>query len=277
MPDSPPVLIVGADVVPGLKTEAGFQKDILVFADNEIGRAVQAIMDHRPPLVVLHRKLLNTPRGAALVGRIRDSTLSHVEIRVLDNVSDYVDLVARRLEAGLPPATAVPGELLPSDYDGGRGARRFTMRTARDVRVDGEPARLVNLSRTGVQLLLGSVPLHPHQQVRIQIADDQQTLRLCAAVVWAAIEGSHGDHGSPQYRAGVMFIDADPTVLDAFCARNRMAAHAIGRDEPLEEPPHVSADGAAVEAAPAAGDTDDEAGDEAGEDDRTSSQVENDW
>ncbi len=46
---------------------------------------------------------------------------------------------------------------------------------------------------------------------------------------------------------------------------------------PLEEPPHVSADGAAVETAPAAGDTDDEVGAEAGEDDRTSSQVVNDW
>ena len=102
-------------------------------------------------------------------------------------------------------------------------------------------------------------------------------LRLYAEVVWAAIEGSHGEDGSPQYRAGAMFIDPDPTVLDAFCARNRMAAHAIGCDEPLEEPPHVSAGGAAVGTAPAAGDTDDEAGDEAGEDDRISSHVENDW
>ena len=55
------------------------------------------------------------------------------------------------------------------------------------------------------------------------------------------------------------------------------AADAVGCDEPLEEPPHPSADGTAVETAPAAGDTDDEAGDDAGEDDRTSSQVENDW
>ncbi len=143
--------------------------------------------------------------------------------------------------------------------------------------MDGDPARLVNLSRTGAQLLVGSAPLRPHQQVHIHIADDQQVLRLRADIVWATLERSHGPLASPQYRAGAKFIDVDPTVLDAFCARNHMAAHAIGCDEPLEEPPHVSADGAAVETAPAAGNTDDEAGDDAGENDRTSSQVEDNW
>ncbi len=93
---SPSVLIADADEVSYLKTEPGFQKDILVFADNDVGRAVQAIVEHRAALVVLHRKFLATPRGAALVGRIRDPALSHVHIRVLDDVSDYVDLVARQ-------------------------------------------------------------------------------------------------------------------------------------------------------------------------------------
>ena len=277
MPASPPVLIADADVVSYLKTEPGFQRDILVFADNDVGRAVQAIVEHRAALVVLHRNFLATSRGAALVSRIRDSTLSHVEIRVLDEVSDYVDLVARQFEAGLPPGTAVPGEPLPSDYDSLRIAPRFTLRTTLDVRVDGDWARLVDLSRTGAQLLLGLVPVRPRQQVHIHLDDDQQVLRLRADIVWATLESSHGPLASPQYRAGAKFIDVDPGVLDAFCARNRTGAHAIGCEEPLEEPPHVSADGAAVETAPAAGNTDDEAGVEAGENDRTSSQVENDW
>ena len=279
-PEPSVVLIAAADAMLALTASPGFGHDILVFAETDVGRAFNAVIERRPTRVVVHREFLATPRGAALVGRIRsDPRLSHVQIRVLEAVSDYVHLVARQLEAGLQPATAVPGTPHPWDYDGGRAALRLQLRATVDVRIGRERASLVNLSRTGAQLL-GPTPLRLNQHVRIQLADDQEVLSLRAAVVWVSFEPSGSQATPAQYRAGVMFIDADAAALEAFCTWNRVAANPVELDEPLEEPPHAAADRAAVQTA-LADDPGDEARDEARDDarasDRLSRQVRNEW
>ena len=104
--------------------------------------------------MVLGREFVGTLRGAELVARVRaDPELSHAQIRVLTDVRAYADLVARRLKAGLPAATAVPGELLAEEFDGTRRARRVRIQAEVEAQVDGMLGTLVDLSPTGAQVI----------------------------------------------------------------------------------------------------------------------------
>ena len=63
--------------------------------------------------------------------------------------------------------------------------------------------------------------LRPNQRVRVALTDDAGTVRVSAAVAWAAFEIP--PKTAPRYRVGVEFTDADPSAVDAFCDRHRVA------------------------------------------------------
>ena len=215
----PVVLIVAPDAVPGLRAQPGFEHDILVFADVDALQAVDEIVRCRPLLVVLDREFVGTPRGAELIARVRaDPDLSPARIRVLADVQAYADLVARRLKAGLPPATALPGELLPAEYDGTRGARRVRIQAEVETRVDGMPGTLVDLSPTGAQVV-GLKAVRPFQRVKVSINDKLGLVRCRADVAWVTFELT--SDRARGYRAGLAFTDAVPDLVEAFCARHR--------------------------------------------------------
>ena len=223
MESSPVVLIVASGVESGLKTEADFLQDILLFAGTDPVHAVQAIRKHHPNFVVLQRDFLATPRATELIGQIRtdsDQTVSHVQIRVISDVNAYVQLVSRRRQGQPDGPIAAPGDPLHPEYDRPQGARRFRTHAGVKVRVNGAAARLANLSQTGAQLVTPR-QLRPRQQVSILITDDQQGLRLTATVVQASLEPSRDSGMPPHYQVGVAFIDADPETLEVFCARNQ--------------------------------------------------------
>ena len=221
MADPPVVVIAGATAVTTLKELPGVGRQIMVFADTDALRAVEAIATNKPNLIVLQREFLDTSRGAALVSRVKtDPDLSHAQIRVLSDAAEYERLVSRRSQAGLDPATAVPGEPLPADYDGVRLTRRFKVRPGLEMRLDGYQTKLVDLSRGGAQVLVPK-PLRFNQAVRISIADEEGAFRFRATVVWAAFERS-ADTGEQWYRAGIAFVDADAQLLDELCVRHRV-------------------------------------------------------
>ncbi len=221
MPSSPVVLIARAEEVPQLKNQSAFQGDILVFADSESLRALETITQSRPPLVVLSRGFATTSRGAMVVDRIKtDPALSHCQIRVLSQATDYVRLLSHRAEAGLAPATAVPGDPLSPDSCGTREGHRVTMRPGVEVRFNGGVATLVDMSPSGAQVLVSTL-LRLNQRVCLRLADDQVVLRIAASVEWATFEPSRGNR-TAQYRAGLRFIyDVDQEPIDKFCTRQR--------------------------------------------------------
>ena len=218
----PPVVVIASDTaVTTLKGLPGVGRQIMVFADTDVLRAVEAIEEHKPNLIVLQREFLDTPRGAALIWRVKTNPdLSHAQIRVLSEVAEYEHLLSRRSQAGLDPATAVPGEPLPADYDGVRLTRRFKVRPGLEMRLDGYPTTLVDLSRSGAQVLVAK-PLRFNQAVRISIADEEGAFRFGATVVWASFERS-ADTGQQRYRAGIVFVDPDAQLLEELCVRHRV-------------------------------------------------------
>jgi hypothetical protein len=206
------VLIGAADLLPGLKERAGaLNGEVLTFADADALRALEAITKRRPALVALERVFAVTPRGAALINRIKaDPSLRQSEIRVLAHDSDYMRVVPRT-----PPPSA------PAlDQRGTRRAPRFKMAAHTTAQVEGKTAMLVDLSTVGAQVV-SQTALKPNQRIGMALPDDTDSVRFAATVVWTSFEIP--PNGGPRYRAGLDFGDAgaDAAAITAFCERHK--------------------------------------------------------
>jgi hypothetical protein len=221
------VLIGAADVLPSLKERAATTAgEILTFTDADALRALEVITKRKPTIVAVERAFAGTPRGAALINRIKcDPSLLGSEIRVVshDDTRTWGGPRGGFEAASGSGATAVapaPGTISvqPLDQRGTRRAPRFRLSGEMEVLVDGNQAVLVDLSTLGAQMVSATV-LKPNQRVRIALYDEQGTVRFNASVAWASFEIP--PDSVPRYRAGIEFIDANPAAVDAYCTRHK--------------------------------------------------------
>jgi PilZ domain len=252
------VLIAAPDVLPAFKTRAAVaDAEVLGFSDADVLRALEAITARKPRLVALERLFAATPRGAALINRIKaDPSLAQTELRVLAHDSDYSRVLPRGTGPGggsptqtragggerepvvgaaapsgpatsvdeepraktEPAAAAATLEPQPLDQRGTRRAARFRMAHKVETLIDGNPATLLDLSSVGAQVISPTI-LRPNQRVRMALSDEAGMIRFNATIAWASFEIP--PQIGPQYRAGIEFVDADGTTLDAFCSRHR--------------------------------------------------------
>jgi hypothetical protein len=225
------VVIAASDLLPALTERAGAASDeVLAFSDAEALRALEAIVNRRPDIVALERQFATTPRGAALINRIKaDPSLVGSELRIVSHDSDQTRVLQRpsaptpapapfiavTTVAAAAAAVAVPA---PIDRRGTRRAPRFKIAGDMSVHLDGNAARLIDLSEVGAQVVSSTV-LKPNQRVRVVLTDDRGAIRFNGAVAWASFEIT-AKYG-PQYRAGVNFVDADGNAVGAFCVRHK--------------------------------------------------------
>jgi hypothetical protein len=238
------VLIGATDLLPALKPRATITGgELLTFTETEALRALETISNRRPRMVALERQFAATPRGAALINRIKaDPSLGQTEIRVLSHDSDYSRVVPRpATSAGslpvtpsakpvptVPPPAAASSRAEPTatatldpqrlDVEGTRRAPRIAMGGKIEVLIDGNPAALVELSACGAQVVSPTI-LKPNQRVRMVFSDEAGIVRVNAAIAWATFEipPSIG----PRYRAGIDFVGADAALIGGFCDRHR--------------------------------------------------------
>lgn len=227
----PAVVIAATNLMPSLQDRLSEDGELISFADTEPIQALQAILEQRPSLIVLERLFAATPRGAALINRIKtDPQLGHAEVRVMSHTGDYTRVVSKPSAPPPPPAAdagaaetpAAPAEAPEAprlDWHGTRRAPRHRVRNGVEIQLDGNPASVVDLSTVGAQVLSPTI-LRPNQKVRVSIPHDDFVMRFRGAIAWAKFELPKAT--SPQrYRAGVEFTDADAAAVDAFCNRNR--------------------------------------------------------
>jgi hypothetical protein len=119
------------------------------------------------------------------------------------------------LETGQTSAAPVSPTL---DRRGTRRAPRFKIAGEVGVHLDGNVARLVDLSTVGAQVISPTI-LKPNQRVRVGMTDGHGALRFNATIAWAFFEIP--PKAGPHYRAGVNFVDANPESVDAFCNRHK--------------------------------------------------------
>jgi hypothetical protein len=214
------VLIAATHLLPALKQRAGTTGEVLTFTDGQPIAALEAIVARRPQVVALERLFAATPRGAALISRIKsDPTLTAAEIRVVSHDTDYAR-VSPRKRVPAPPANDEPTVPRPAlDYRGTRREPRFRMPAGTEAVVDGATVSVVDLSVIGVQVV-GSSVLRPNHGVRLTLADDLAVIRLGGRVAWAFFEMRPDGH---RYRAGIEFCDASREAVQAFLARHPAA------------------------------------------------------
>jgi hypothetical protein len=231
----PAVVIAATNLMPSLRERLADEGDLLPFADTEPIQALQAILEQRPSLIVLERLFAATPRGAALINRIKtDPQLGNAEVRVMSHTGDYTRQVAKPsatqpVAAPAAPsgaATAAAVETAPAadaprtlDWHGTRRAPRHRVRSGLEIQVDGNPASVVDLSAVGAQVLSSSI-LRPNQKVRVSIPNDDFVMRFRGAVAWAKFELPQ-PNSPPRYRAGVEFTDADAAAVEDFAKKNK--------------------------------------------------------
>ena len=139
MPEVRTVLVAAPELIPALRERLGASDDeVLTFADSETFMALKAIISQRPGLVALERLFAASPRGAALIARIKaDPSLDFAQIRILSHDSKYSRVSPR---VPRPGGTRAPAE--PAHFDAGtRRAPRFRMREGVELIVAGHPAQ----------------------------------------------------------------------------------------------------------------------------------------
>jgi hypothetical protein len=232
------LVIAAHNLMPALRERVEVDGDVLTYPDTEPIQALQTIMEQRPGLVVLERLFAATPRGAALINRIKsDPQLSHVEVRVMSHTGDYSRQVVKPSASSPTPApahhaatatAAEPGgapvatEEAPKalDWHGTRRAPRFRVRTGVELQLDGNPAAVIDLSTVGAQVISPTV-LRPNQKVRINLPNDDFMLRFRGAIAWAKFELPTPPVTAPQYRAGIEFVDGDAKAIDSIISKTR--------------------------------------------------------
>jgi hypothetical protein len=198
--------------------------EVLAFNDADALRALDTITKRKPGVVTLERLYAASPRGAALISRIKaDPSLASVEIHIASHDGSYSRVSPRRSPPDattVAPAAPVARPPEPQlDWRGTRRAPRFRMKDNTELQVDGSLAKVVDLSAIGAQIVSKSA-LRPQQRLRITLADDLGVVRFSAAVAWASFEIPKG---TTRYRAGVEFKGAEPSEVEAFARRHKSA------------------------------------------------------
>src|SRR5690349_1856155 len=152
------VLVIAAqNLMPALRERIDNDGEVLEFSDTEPIQALQAIIEHHPDLIVLERLFAATPRGAALINRIKsDPQLGSCEVRVMSHTGDYTRQVVKptpveAASVGHNPGTggaASSGASIateeaparPLDWHGTRRAPRHRVRAGVEIQLDGNPA-----------------------------------------------------------------------------------------------------------------------------------------
>jgi hypothetical protein len=209
------ILIAAPDFVPALRERLSGETEVVTFGDSEPLRALQAIVSRQPEVVALERMFAASPRGAALIARVKsDPALDATEIRVLSHDSSYQRVSPRRHAAPAKAHTARPARRLDP---GTRRATRFQVKDSTRAAVDGDEAQLVDLSTVGAQLVVpGSVG--PRRVVTVTLGPERKALDAPGTVVWARMEIARK---GPVSRIGVEFTDPDQPALDAFIQAHR--------------------------------------------------------
>jgi PilZ domain len=211
------VLIAAPDFIPALRDRLGDDSKIVTFGDSEPLRALQAILTTRPDVVALERMFAASPRGAALIARVKsDPALNDAEIRVLSHDSSYQRVSPRRVAAQAKKRPARPVRRLDP---GTRRAPRFKVKAATHAAVDGSQAQIVDVSTVGAQLIVPGT-LGPKREVTVTLGPVRKPLTAPGTIVWARVELSRK---GPVSRIGVEFAEPDRSVLDAFIQAHRRA------------------------------------------------------
>jgi hypothetical protein len=211
------VLIAAPELIPPLRERiGGAEEEILTFADSEPLLALQSIYAQPPGIIALERLFAASPRGAALITRIKsDHALDACEIRILAHDSDYSRISPRTATPATTPSR--PRQRGKSLDKGTRRAVRYRLRADVSMMLENRPAYVVDLSELGTQVVAHAA-LKPRQHVHALLDPGGIELEMEGTVVWARVEPGRDRHA---WRAGIEFEAPDRASIARFCEDNK--------------------------------------------------------
>jgi len=127
----------------------------------------------------------------------------------------------RRGQAAAGPVDVDLGTMLEDRAPAGerpiRRYSRYSFRSLMSVDVEGQSARLVDLSVGGAQIL-SERPLELQSEVAVSLVSDEVPVSGRATVMWARADPQSKGRAL-RYRAGIQFTDVDPAAVEAFIIR----------------------------------------------------------
>lgn len=199
------VVIATSDVLTAAQQRvSSFGGEIIGFNEAQAIQALETVFKRKPGVVAFERMFAITPRGAALINRIKaDPKLAKTEVRVVAHDSDYTRVSPRQ-------KTAAEKAL---DQRGTRRAPRFKMAPKTPIAIDASAGSIIDLSTIGAQIVC-TATLRPQQELKIVLTGASGNVKFTAKVAWASFEIP--PNSGPRYRAGIEFVDADASAVDAF-------------------------------------------------------------
>lgn len=197
------VLIALQQNLPALQN--GDLVDALAFSADNTLAALDAIKCQRPNVIAVEDLYAASSRGRALLARVEaDPTLQDCQVRIVTHVAQGA---------------------APLPMTGTRRAPRFPVIDGVQVRIDGNPAALVNLSVIGAQVI-SATALKPNQRGKFAFIDEaEKTKPMPCSVAWASLEIVGG---AVRYRAGVEFGNPDTTAVQRLIDAKKAMTAASG-------------------------------------------------
>ena len=118
-------------------------------------------------------------------------------------------------------SVCAPTILQPSYPGPARGVDRVHVPETLEVLVDGGPARLVDISTVGAQVLCMK-PIRPNHLVRMLLPREDQAVLCHGRVVWAVYEMVPA---GGRFRAGLSFTNVNTDALEAFLNQQLANSH----------------------------------------------------
>jgi hypothetical protein len=182
--------------------------DVIGVSDADPRRALDAVRQWHPKMVVLEETFASTQQGAGFVRQLQsDPTVRPIHIRLLSP-----ERVAYICRFGTARSLAALTHPMPSPRIERRYAR-WKVTTAVKTEMDGHAVTLVDVSTNGAQLL-SPAAIRPTQRARVLIED---SVWIDAKVAWIAFEIRGA--APPRYRAGIEFVNPDYHQLHALFLR----------------------------------------------------------
>lgn len=207
------IVIVRPEHLGSVKKRLSEAEFVAVFSETEWMSVQDSVLARPPEVLVMQAAFAATSRGATLVSALKAKPReAGTAVRVF--IEDEVKSPLILTETELPPIDALLETSRPLDRAGTRQAARYPM-NRRDVAVNGDAGRLIDLSVSGAQVQVAS-RLRPLKVARIVLQGEEGEIKLQGTVAWAI---AVPDKGTITYRAGIEFVNPDKTSLSAYCAK----------------------------------------------------------
>jgi hypothetical protein len=204
------VLVASESLLAAWSAFGSWAHEVIAVSQADGVAALDMIRRRRPAVVVLEEAFAASARGAALVTRLQtDTEFRGLEIRLLSAERVATLQSSHAAHAHTPVSLAALARPVPS-----RHAVRIQPASPVDIRIDGNPATLVDLSALGAQVC-SSLVLRPQQRVRVVFPLDTGAVRMTGTVLWSVLETG----ARPAYRAGIRFMPAFPLPVDEILSR----------------------------------------------------------